>query len=249
MEKISAVIVNKNGEKTIGKVIDSLKNLADELILMDDYSTDKTVEIVKKKFTGAKIIKRHSNLDLSEQRNIGLEKAKHKWVLMVDNDEEITPQLAEEIQTILKNPKHTRYMSRRDDYFFGYWVKSDSGRPILFTKENRFGGGIHNDLPGPRAMMNGSLVHHHYYDVRGWVDKLNNFSSFDVNKWYKEGRNYTRLHLLAMAFGMPPFMFCKWYFYEGYWKRGLTGLMYSLGSCTIWIFKAFKYWELKYGPR
>ena len=96
---ISAVVLTKNEEKNIKRCLESL-TLADEIIIIDDYSTDFTIRKIEKTNKKAKIYKRHLNNDFAGQRNYGLSKAKGEWVLFVDADEIIPEALASEIYNL-----------------------------------------------------------------------------------------------------------------------------------------------------
>ena len=92
MTNISAVILTKNSEKNITKCIDSV-SFADEVIIIDDFSSDKTPDLARAK--NAKVYQRHLHHNFSEQRNEGISKASSEWVLFVDSDEIISGDLAE----------------------------------------------------------------------------------------------------------------------------------------------------------
>src|SRR5260370_31286797 len=98
MTKISAVILTKNSENLIADCIDSVL-FCDEVIVIDDYSTDRTAELAK--HLGAKVFP-YSSESFAKKRNLGLTKAKGKWILYLDVDERISPELPSAIQTVLE---------------------------------------------------------------------------------------------------------------------------------------------------
>ena len=108
---ISVVVLTKNEEKNIGDCLDSI-SWCDETIVIDDHSTDKTVEIAKKK--GARIFMRSLMQDFADQRNYGLEKAKGDWILFIDADERASSALWYEIM------QHT---SESIDDYAGFYIK------------------------------------------------------------------------------------------------------------------------------
>jgi glycosyltransferase involved in cell wall biosynthesis len=119
---ISAVIITKNEEENIKRCLQSL-SWCDEIIVVDDDSTDKTVEIAKK--SGAKVYNRTMNSDFSAQRNFGLEKAKGDWVLFIDADEKVTSALWYEIMSHTNNPinEYAGFYIKRIDTMWGKELK------------------------------------------------------------------------------------------------------------------------------
>ena len=97
---LSTVILTKNEEGNIKNVIESV-GFTEEIIVIDDYSQDKTVDLAQK--LGAKVLKRNLSKDFASQRNHGLNQAQGEWILFVDADERVTEQLSLEIKKLLDN--------------------------------------------------------------------------------------------------------------------------------------------------
>ena len=121
---ISAVILTKNEEKNVVPCIESFR-WCDEIIVIDDYSTDKTIEKIQSasRRTKLKIFKRHLNGDFAAQRNFGLEKAKGEWVLFVDTDERVTPALTAEIKKKILKTRCSGFYLKRQDFWAGKCLK------------------------------------------------------------------------------------------------------------------------------
>ena len=121
---ISALVLTKNEEKNIKKCLQSL-SWCDELILIDDYSEDKTLQIVRACHCVIKIYKRKLNNNFAAQRNFGLSKAKGDWILFIDADEVVSKSLREEIREKTKKQngfyisKACAFSIKRKDYFLG----------------------------------------------------------------------------------------------------------------------------------
>lgn len=122
-EKVSGLIITYNEEKNIQEVLECF-DFCDEIIVIDSFSTDKTVEIAKR-FTNVKIIQNKFE-DFSKQRNLALDHAKNDWVLFLDGDERITPQLRKEIIEELNKA------DKKDAYYF-YRKFFFAGKPINFS--------------------------------------------------------------------------------------------------------------------
>src|SRR3972149_11239736 len=117
---ISAVVITKNEEKNIERCIKSLL-WCSEIVVVDDYSDDKTVKLAKK--LGAKVYQHSLDNDFSEQRNFGLLKAKGDWVLFVDADEVVSAKLQKEIIKSITQNKHVGFYIKRYDVWMGKVLK------------------------------------------------------------------------------------------------------------------------------
>jgi glycosyltransferase involved in cell wall biosynthesis len=246
--KISGLVLTHNSERTIKECVEPVKELIDELIVVDDYSTDETLKIVKKIYPKAKIFKKCLNYDFASQRNFALEKSEHQWVLFIDSDEYLTDGLKKEILEVLKSPKYDCYVSRRDNKMVNHYFKGTSGRPILLKRHLRFKGRLHEQVAGAEfGYLKEPLIHQHWKDATDWIETVNKYSYMAANKWLQEKRNYGRVSIFLIGVIFPIYWFVKIYFVQGKWKAGMMGLLYSLGYCSQWTFTALKYYEMKYG--
>jgi glycosyltransferase involved in cell wall biosynthesis len=120
-QTLSVVISAYNEEKTIGRCLKSV-SFADEIIVVDNTSYDKTREIAKK-FTKY-VYDRPNQLMLNANKNYGFEKAKSEWILNLDADEEITPELAREIQKVIQDStKEDGFWIKRKNFSYGKWIQ------------------------------------------------------------------------------------------------------------------------------
>lgn len=132
MHPISAFIITKNEENRIACAIASVKDLVDEILVIDSGSTDKTIEIAKK--LGAKVI--HNDWPgYAEQKAFGEAKCKYDWILNIDADEEVTPALREEIDAIFTSKKHEEYKSYRINFVIMH--RTDT-KPRFLAPANTF---------------------------------------------------------------------------------------------------------------
>ncbi|EKD86793.1 MAG: lipopolysaccharide biosynthesis glycosyltransferase, partial [uncultured bacterium] len=159
MSKISAVIIAKNEEQMIEECLESL-SFCDEIVLIDNNSTDKTVEIAQ---NHKAVIYKSVSTDFSELRNLGLKKAVHDWVFYVDADERVDDGLKKEIIEAIENSEFDSYFVKRKNYYLGKneWPYIETILR-LFRKENITGwsGEIHESpkITGKTGILEGFLL-------------------------------------------------------------------------------------------
>lgn len=190
---LSVIILTKNEEKRISEAIESV-NWADEIIIIDDESKDRTVEIAKK-YTDKVLIKK---MDIEgKHRNWAYAQAKNTWVLSLDADERVTDELREEIKAVLKTlPRENGFTIPRRNYIGNYWVKYGGWYPSpqlkLFKKEKfRYEeAAVH-----PRAFMDdpcghlkSDLIHYSYKNLEDFLGKLNNQTTREAEKWFLQNK-------------------------------------------------------------
>ncbi|MBR9677249.1 glycosyltransferase family 2 protein [Candidatus Woesearchaeota archaeon] len=244
---LSGLILTHNNSRTIKQCINSIKSIVDELVIIDDYSTDDTLKIIKKLYPKFKVHKRKLNNNFAAQRNFALTKVENDWVLFIDSDEVISQALKKEIMKVLKNPTFDAYTSRRDNQAFDFFIKSTSGRPILLKKHLKFKGRVHENVENIKfGYLKNSLLHLSWIDAKDWINDLNRYSFYYANKWYKEKRKYNRFHLFLIGGVLPFFWFFKLYLYDGRWRGKIPAMLYCLAWSIQWTFTALKFYELKY---
>ena len=154
MEKLSVTIITLNEEKRIRDALESVK-WADEIIVVDSGSTDKTVDICKE-YTDKVFFNPWPGH--VAQKNVAVDKASHLWILSIDADERITPKLAGEIQKVLHNPKADAYKMPRHVYYLGQWINHSGWYPDnkvrLFRKDKARWGGTN---PHDTVVANGNV--------------------------------------------------------------------------------------------
>ena len=126
MEKLSVVIITFNESANIGRCIDSVKNVADDIVVVDSFSDDDTTNICINK--GARVVE-HAFEGHVEQKNYAITQAKYSLILSLDADEALTENLSEEILKIKANPEHDGYYFNRLNYYCGRWIKHSGWYP------------------------------------------------------------------------------------------------------------------------
>lgn len=204
---LSAVILTKNEEDNIKDCIKSVK-FADEIVVIDDYSKDKTVEIAKK--LGAKVYKRELGNDFSAQRNYSLEKAKGRWVLFLDADERVTKSLKNEIIQKIGNPllNCVGYYTKRKDFLWGKELKRGEVGRIKFLRLARRGAGrwkrsTHEvwEIRGRVNNLKNSILHYPHQTVKEFLTNINRFSTLHAQANKAEGKKANLVRVVIWPAG------------------------------------------------
>lgn len=239
MGKISVMIITKNEETRIENALKSAQ-WADEIVVVDSFSTDKTIEIAKK-FTDH-IYKRTFD-DFSSQKNFALSKCSNDWVFSLDSDECISPELRESISAIINSSSaDSAYKAKRINKIFGKDLRHAAGNdyPLrLFRKEKaHFMQPIHEvlDINGTIGILSGDLTHISTPDVRSEFDKTERYTEHEA-RWLLE-RNI-RPSLLKLYL-YPVGTFINIYILKKGFLDGYAGFLFSLVSARYSFIKYFK---------
>lgn len=183
---LSVIVLTKNEEKNIGKCLKFL-NWCDEIVVIDDYSEDKTVDISKQ--SGAKVIQHHLGNDFNKQRNFGLSQTKGDWILFIDADEIVTKELQEEIKKYLEVDWLNGCFIKRQDKFMGRWLKH--GEPIKnrFLRLARRGTGrwlnkVHEiwQVREPTITLRNPLLHDGETSISSFINKIDYYSTLRASE-------------------------------------------------------------------
>ncbi len=249
--KISGVVLTKNEEKNIEKCLMSL-DWCNEVIVIDDYSTDKTRELAKSR--GAVVYKRRLGDDFAAQRNFGLQKATNQWVLFVDADEIISPSLSQEIVRRLKKENYRGYKIPRQEFFINKKLncsdKSIYDWSLGFNKLLRLGqknagkwkGKVHEnwEIYDNISQMNNILVHYSFPNITKALKKINQYSSIRAKELHRKGVETDLIEIIFYPIGK----FLKDFFWQGGYKDKTAGFIY----CLLIAFQSFltrsKLWQV-----
>lgn len=187
---ITTIVLTHNDEDHLERTLESL-TWCGEIVVVDDYSTDKTVEIAK--LYTKRILLHGLNDDFSAQRNFGLSKAKGEWVLFVDSDEEITEELAEEIQATVHSA-YSGFYIKRNDFWGSRWLAHGETANMKLLRLAKKSAGIwvqpvHEvwDVKGPVGELAHPLLHYPHPNVAQFLDEINRYSSLYATYLYKRG--------------------------------------------------------------
>lgn len=230
MIKLSVVIITLNEEKNIARCLDSVSGLADEVVVVDSFSNDKTKEICLK--YGVRFIE-NKFAGYQDQKNIAHQLASYDYVLSLDADEVLSKKLYEEIKKIKNNFACDGYEFNRLTNYNGHWVRHCGWYPdqkIRLVKKqlSRWGGGnIHEGLEvdGIIGHIEGDLFHYSYDSISSHVLQTNKFSSAEAQIRFTNGKRASLLKLVTR----PPFQFFKDYFL----KLGILDGRYGFIICFL----------------
>lgn len=248
MKRISVVINTLNEEENLPRAIASLGGLADEIVVIDMESTDRTVDIAKKE--GAKVY-RHKRMGYVEPaRNFGISKTTGDWVLILDADEEVTPALKSKLKKMAEKPTADYYRIPRKNVIFGKWVKHSRWWPDFNIRFFRKGSVSWNEAIHSVPMTVGkggqlpeneefALVHHHYTSIEQFIERMNRYTSAQATLRLKEGYKFSWKDLFERP---SAEFFSRYFFGEGY-KDGIHGLALAMLQAFSELTTYLKIWQ------
>lgn len=235
---ISALILTKNEEKNIKRCLNSLV-WCDEIIIIDDFSTDRTDQVAKK--SGAKVYKRHLGDDFAAQRNFGLSKAKNEWIFFIDADEIVTSALRDEIKEKIKESDIDGFYLKREDYFFGRVLHyGEAGNVKLLRLAQKNSGvwkrKVHEvwKVKGKISELNNPIIHYSHLTISDFISDINKYSTIHASENKRERKKYNFLFIIFHPIGkFFVNYFLKLGFLDG--KQGfIMALMMSFHSFLSW---------------
>ena len=234
MSKISAVISAFNEEENIKRCLGSLK-FADEIVVVDNESTDLTVKIARE-FTDKIFSQKNNPEQIDIQKNFGFDKASSEWILSLDADEEVTDELAKEIKSVLSKeankPTVTGYWISRKNLIFDKWIENAGWYPDFQLKLFKKGKGrytskhVHEGikLEGEAKKLKEHIVHHNYTSVLQFINKTTNYAQNEAKDLMEKGYEFSYFD----AIKLPLREFLSRFFARKGYKDGFHGLMVSM---------------------
>jgi len=246
-EKISACLTVGNEENNIRRCLKSL-SWVDEIVVVDSFSKDKTFEISKEYTTR---VYQHEWLGYVGQKQLIKKMATHPWILFVDADEEVSPELRDQILQEFEsgnNRKFVGYEFPRKVFFLGTWITHGEWWPDIGMRLFRKDKGVctgkepHDQVivNGPIKRLSGCLHHYTYDDLSDQIMTLNRFSTIASATLRNDGRKFSTIDLLFRPF----FRFIKGYIFKRGFLDGHRGLVIALMSAIGVFYKYAKLWEL-----
>ncbi|MBN2424932.1 MAG: glycosyltransferase family 2 protein [Calditrichaceae bacterium] len=246
MEKLSVVIITKNEENNIERCLQSI-SWADEIIVLDSHSTDRTVEICQKYNCRTE---QTEWLGFGPTKQKAVNMASNSWILSIDADEEVSPALKDRIQLILKMDNLRRkdgYRLKRQSWYLNKWIKfSGWNKDYPLRLFNRYKGGFNNKLVHESVQVRGSvgklnevLYHYAYQNLKAHIDKIKSYGDLTAGHKINEGKRGSVAK--ALLHGIVKFI--HMYVIKGGFLDGKMGLVLAINSSYGVYFKHLLHWE------
>ena len=243
MQKISAVIIAFNEEAYIEQCLKSVEVVADEIIVVDSFSNDRTKEICLAR--GVRFVE-HEFTGYRDQKNFALTQASYDYVLSLDADEALSPRLEKSILEVKQDLKYDGYKFNRLNSYCGNWIHHTNLSPErkirLFNKNKAKWGGfnIHETVtltnPGSVGRLKGNLLHWLYDSYEESVSKMNTYTSLLANEYFKQGLKSSSIRILIS----PSWRFFHSYILKAGFLDGYDGYVVSKLLATTCFIKYVK---------
>ena len=244
---VSAIIVCYNEEENIGRCLNSLR-WCDEIVVVDSFSTDRTLEICRQ-FTN--IIIQREWAGYRDQKAFAHSKATKDWVLMIDSDEEVPPELRNEIreQLAVAGTLYFGFLIPRLVFYLNRWWRRGGWYPDygvrLFRRDRaRWGGTEPHDkiiVEGPVRRLRNPLHHFSYRNIDDHIERINRFTSISSMELRSRGERWR----LTDALLRPAVRFCRSYFLKRGFMEGFAGFHVAVTAAMYVFLKYAKLWELE----
>jgi hypothetical protein len=250
MNKLSAVVIARNEASRIRACLQSVAGLADEIVVLDSGSSDGTQALCRA--LGARVIETDWP-GYGAQKNRALRSAAHDWVLSLDADEHVSPELAASIRGALASPAAAGYRFRRCNLFLGRELRHGEGYPdwsvrLVDRRRARWSEDpVHEKivLNGPLENLEGDLMHDSAQTLAAYLDKQNVYSTLAAAAALTAGRRASVAHLLLS----PLVRFVRFYVLRLGFLDGVPGLVHILIGCYASFMKYAKMREPDASPQ
>ncbi len=241
---LSAVVITCNEESNIARCLESL-SFADEIVVLDSFSTDRTVEIARR-YTDN--VSSREFAGFSDQKNAALALARQDWVLVIDADEVVSPELADEIRAAVASrefdayqmPRSTEFIGRRlrfcgwsPDYQLRLALRSKARFPFRLVHERM-------EVDGCIGTLNGCIIHYSYPDIETCARKMSLYGCASARQKMLEGRRFRWIDLVVS----PPLAFLRMYIVKQGFRDGAHGFINSIMSACAAVYKQVALWDL-----
>lgn len=246
---ISAVIITYNEERNIERCLESLDGVAEEIIVVDSFSSDRTRAICDKYPVR---FEQHAFEGHIQQKNYALSLTSNDWVLSLDADEALSTDLRESIIKIEEGAAPDAWEMKRLTNFCGKWVRHTGWYPdkkVRLWKKSigQWGGQNPHDRVILRngvilGQLSGDLLHYSFYSIAEHIQQIQKFSSIAAESAYANGKRSSLVFNILLG---PAFTFVKKYFLQRGFLDGYTGLVISVNTAFSKFLKYVKLWELQ----
>jgi glycosyltransferase involved in cell wall biosynthesis len=249
--KLTVTVITRNEAANIEGALESVQ-WADEIVVVDSNSVDETVALAERH--RARIVI-HDWAGYSAQRNFAAEIASNDWILALDADERVPPELAAEVQRIMREGSTAGgYRMPRLSYYLGRWIHGTDWYPdyqlrLYDRRVGRFNGKrVHESVElreGRAGTLLHGLQHYPYRDISDHVTSIDHYTTLAAEEWYAEGRRTNPLEIAIH----PPAAFLRNYVVRRGFRDGTPGFLISILNSYYVFLKILKLWELQSGLR
>lgn len=254
---LTVCMITFNEEANVTAALESV-GFADEIVVVDSHSTDRTRELAETfrgvSRSGEEVVPRVLERDWPghvEQKNFAIDAASHDWVLCLDADERVSPELRREVEAALatESPAADGYTMPRRTFYLGRWISSSGWYPDrklrLFRRSCGRWGGVnphdHVYVKGRIERLGGDIHHYSYRDMAQHVRTINSFTGIAAEQKYRRGARWPVLRMVTH----PPAKFLKMYLLQRGFRDGMPGfLIATLGAWYVFL-KYARLWELR----
>jgi len=250
MGKITVIVPTFNEEQNIRACIEGVK-WADEILIADSFSTDRTLEIAKE-YPNVRIIRREYRYSTS-QKNWAIPQAKHEWILIVDSDERVTEKLAREIKSVVRQDFHEKkpsaYWIKRVNYFLGKRIRFSGWQNDAVIRLFRKGKAVYEDkfvhgemlVDGLVGMLKNPLHHYTIRTIDQYFSKVMRYTTWKAQDKLRMGKQVNGAVIVVRTF----FSFFRNYVIKFGFLDGIHGLILCGLSAFTEFTKFCKLWEMK----
>lgn len=252
---LSVALATYNEEKNLPSCLDAVKNWADEIVIVDGESTDKTREIAKK--YQAKVIKTTNKPIFHINKQMAIDACQGEWILQLDADEIVEKDLKEEILGVIKKgSEYEAFAIRRKNFFLGRWLSKGGQYPDTVIRFFRKGKAylpcrsVHEQMAVPSGkigQLSGHLLHYPYPDFAEYLVKFNRYTELTAKEYQNNPKikpniwHYIIIELKAMVEFLSRYLRHKGFL------DGFPGLVFALFSALHYPVAFIKYWEKEHG--
>jgi glycosyltransferase involved in cell wall biosynthesis len=247
--KLSAVVIAGNEAHRIARCLNALRFCDEVLVVVDANATDGTADAAKPH--ADRVLVRAFD-DFSSQRNWAEAQAAGDWILVVDCDEQVTPELAAEVRSAAQRADADAYRIVRLDYMFGKWIRHGGWYPQyhvrLFKRgATRWVGDVHEriEVNGTLGTLRAPILHFSHARVEDWVNKMARYTTIEARSLHAAGRRAGVWQILCE----PPLYFGYKYVVQQGWRDGWHGLVLALLLGGYRMIVYLKLWDLRQSER
>ena len=247
-QTLSVIILTKNEEARIGRCLQSVR-WADEILVVDGLSTDRTVEICRQ--FGARVISHAFEGSFAQERNIGLEHARSDWVLQLDADDVVTPEFRDAVtQALAMPPSHAALKFRRKSYLLGRFMQHGGWHhylPNLVRRDAvRYEGLVHERpvVQGTIGRLDADVEHYPCESLEAFLNRHNRYTTLSAQEWLHARGRLPESQIRRALIQRTWKTFWKSYVKKAGYREGMHGLVFAVFFASVEMLKWAKYWEV-----